>query len=440
MKSWHRTGGTVDATVAQTGGAAGNGLQRGDRVRYFGDYEIHQELGRGGMGVVYRARQVTLNRQVALKMIRAGVLADDVELRRFQNEAEAVAQLDHPGIVPVYEVGEHEGQRYFSMKLIPGGSLADRLDAYKDDPRAAAALLAEVAEAVQHAHARGILHRDLKPANILLDEQGKPHVTDFGLAKKFEESIELTQSGAVMGTPAYMSPEQSLGRRRRGHDRVRRLRPGRGALCRPDRPCSVPGRQRDRYPAGRPRTPGRAAVAAQPQDPARPGGDLPEVPGEGPAAALRLGPRAGRRPEPLPGRRADPARPVGAAERAWMWCRRNKGLAALGALLIASLIAGTGFSLAFAVRANKAAGLANQEATRANVQAEEAGGSATGASDSATSPRSISPSATGTQVTPSLPEAAWPTSPPKRRGRRRARMGVVLPRFRFSSRTKRIPH
>jgi WD40 repeat protein/tRNA A-37 threonylcarbamoyl transferase component Bud32 len=204
---------TVDATAAQTGGAAGNGLQRGDRIRYFGDYEIYQELGRGGMGVVYQARQMTLNRLVALKMIRAGVLADDVELRRFQNEAEAVAQLDHPGIVPVYEVGEHQDQRYFSMKLVPGGSLGGRLDAYKDDPRAAAALLAEVARAVEHAHARGILHRDLKPANILLDGQGKPHVTDFGLAKKLEESIELTQSGAVMGTPAYMAPEQSLGRR-----------------------------------------------------------------------------------------------------------------------------------------------------------------------------------------------------------------------------------
>ncbi len=204
---------TVDVTAPQTFGAAGNGLERGDRVRYFGDYEIYQELGRGGMGVVYQARQVTLNRRVALKMIRAGVLADDVEVRRFQNEAEAVAQLDHAGIVPVYEVGEHQGQRYFSMKLIPGGSLGGRLDAYKDDPRAAAALLAEVAEAVQHAHARGILHRDLKPANILLDERNKPHVTDFGLAKKLEESIELTQSGVVMGTPAYMSPEQSLGRR-----------------------------------------------------------------------------------------------------------------------------------------------------------------------------------------------------------------------------------
>jgi len=205
---------TMAAAVEETGGAASNGIQLGGRVRYFGDYEIHQELGRGGMGVVYRARQVTLNREVALKMVKAGLLADDVELRRFQNEAEAVAQLDHPGIVPVYEVGEHQGQRYFSMKLIPGGSLGGRLDAYKDDPRGAAALMAEVAEAVQHAHARGILHRDLKPANILVDEQGKPHVTDFGLAKKLEESIELTQSGAVMGTPAYMSPEQASGRKR----------------------------------------------------------------------------------------------------------------------------------------------------------------------------------------------------------------------------------
>ncbi len=165
------------------------------------------------MGVVYQARQVSLNRPVALKMIKAGVLADDAELRRFQNEAEAVALLDHPGIVPVYEVGEHDGQRYFSMKLVEGGNLAEQLASFQDNPRAAAALLAETAEAIQHAHMRGILHRDLKPANILVDAQGHPHVTDFGLAKRIESDVELTASGAIMGTPAYMSPEQAAGRR-----------------------------------------------------------------------------------------------------------------------------------------------------------------------------------------------------------------------------------
>ncbi len=183
------------------------------RIRYFGDYEIVKELGRGGMGIVYKARQVSLNRPVALKMIKAGVLASDDELRRFHNEAEAVALLDHPGIIPIHEVGEHDGQRYFSMKLVAGGSLAERLANYKDDPKAAAAVLAEVAEAVHHAHMRGILHRDLKPANILVDDQGHAHVTDFGLARKVEGDSELTASGAILGTPSYMAPEQASGRR-----------------------------------------------------------------------------------------------------------------------------------------------------------------------------------------------------------------------------------
>jgi WD40 repeat protein/predicted Ser/Thr protein kinase len=188
-------------------------LPHGATVRYFGDYEVREVLGRGGMGVVYLARQVSLNRLVALKMIRAGVLAGEDELRRFQNEAEAVALLDHAGIVPVYEIGEHDGQKYFSMKLVRGGSLAERLATYKDDPKAAASLLAEAAEAVHHAHMRGILHRDLKPANILIDAEGHGHITDFGLAKRVAADAEITASGAVMGTPAYMAPEQAVGRR-----------------------------------------------------------------------------------------------------------------------------------------------------------------------------------------------------------------------------------
>ncbi len=204
---------TVDLASADSAPAGRHGLSPGERIRYFGDYEILDELGRGGMGVVYRARQVSLNRPVALKMIRSGVFADADDLRRFQNEVEAVALLDHPGVVPVYEVGELEGQRYFSMKLIEGDGVSSRLDAYKDDPRAAARLVAEAAAAVAHAHARGVLHRDLKPANLLIDGNGHPLITDFGLAKRIAEDLELTQSGAILGTPAYMSPEQSAGRR-----------------------------------------------------------------------------------------------------------------------------------------------------------------------------------------------------------------------------------
>jgi WD40 repeat protein len=201
------------ATTAQPDDRSGNSLPPGTAMRSFGDYEIRRELGRGGMGVVYEARQVSLNRPVALKMVKAGLLAGDDELRRFRNEAEAIALLDHPGIVPVYEVGRREGQHYFSMKLIAGGSLVPLLDRYKQDPRAAARLMAEAAEAVAHAHARGILHRDLKPANILVDAEGHPYVTDFGLAKRVAADVELTQSGAILGTPAYMSPEQAIGRR-----------------------------------------------------------------------------------------------------------------------------------------------------------------------------------------------------------------------------------
>jgi WD40 repeat protein len=165
------------------------------------------------MGVVHEARQVSLNRPVALKMLKTGLLAGDDELRRFRNEAEAVALLDHPGVVPIYEVGRDDGQHYFSMKLVPGGSLVPLIDRYTHDPRAAALLVAEAAEAVAHAHSRGILHRDLKPANILVDAGGHPHITDFGLAKRLEGDVELTQSGAIMGTPAYLSPEQATGRR-----------------------------------------------------------------------------------------------------------------------------------------------------------------------------------------------------------------------------------
>jgi WD40 repeat protein len=181
------------------------------RIRYFGDYELIDEISHGGMGVVYRARQVSLNRMVALKMILSGQLASSQEVHRFRVEAEAAANLDHPNIVPIHEVGEHEGHHYFAMKLIEGGNLARSKPRLYGDQRAIATLVATVARAVHHAHEHGILHRDLKPANILVDSKGAPHVTDFGLARRVEGGDSLTQSGAILGTPSYMSPEQAAG-------------------------------------------------------------------------------------------------------------------------------------------------------------------------------------------------------------------------------------
>jgi WD40 repeat protein len=176
----------------------------------FGDYELLGEIARGGMGVVYRARQLSLNRIVALKWIEPGGRAPE-EIERFlHTEAQAVASLDHPHIVPIYEAGTHEGRPFFSMKLIDGGNLTQKMRHAKPlSQRRAAQLLAAVARAVHHAHQRGILHRDLKPSNVLLDQAGQPHVTDFGLARRVEADSAVSQGGNISGTPSYMAPEQA---------------------------------------------------------------------------------------------------------------------------------------------------------------------------------------------------------------------------------------
>ncbi len=205
--------GQVDVTSAAGNNRNEPPLAAGTLVGYFGDYELQSVLGEGGMGIVYKARQLSLNRLVALKMIKSARFASADELRRFQNESEAVARLDHPNIVPIFEVGQLQDQQYFSMRLIAGESLDRRPRAYLPNPRQAAELVAITAGAIHHAHQRGILHRDLKPANILIDAEGVPHVTDFGLAKRVEGDSELTQSGAILGTPGYMAPEQASGKR-----------------------------------------------------------------------------------------------------------------------------------------------------------------------------------------------------------------------------------
>jgi serine/threonine-protein kinase len=177
-----------------------------------GEYRMISELGRGGMGVVYLARDERLKRDVAIKMISRGRMHSASDLQRFASEAAAAARLQHAAIVPVYEVGEWDGRPYFSMRYVRGETLADQLRRGPMPQRDAARLIARVARAVAYAHSQGVLHRDLKPSNILLDRSGEPHITDFGLAKLLEDDSSLTATGAVLGTPSYMSPEQAAAR------------------------------------------------------------------------------------------------------------------------------------------------------------------------------------------------------------------------------------
>jgi WD40 repeat protein/tRNA A-37 threonylcarbamoyl transferase component Bud32 len=327
---------TTDAVAAscQLAGPGGNELPR---VRYFGDYELLEVTARGGMGVVYKARQVSLNRLVALKMILKGELASERDVARFRAEAEAAANLDHPHIVPIYEVGEHDGQQYYAMRFVEGTALTRRPRA---DVRKEAALVTTVARAVHHAHQHGILHRDLKPSNILVDAAGTPLVTDFGLAKRVDADRSLTESGALVGTPRYMAPEQAAGRKDltvaadvyslgvvlyerltgqtpfTGETPLEVLRQVREADA--PRPSSIiPGLNRDLE---------TICLKCLEKDPAKRYAS---------AEALADDLERWLRGEPIW------ARPVGQAERAWRWCRRNPVVASLSAAVALTLIAGT---------------------------------------------------------------------------------------------------
>ncbi len=330
--------GLVDATSDALNGSDEASLQRGTRVGYFGDYELLKVLGEGGMGIVYKARQISLNRPVALKMIKASRFPSSDEVRRFQNEAEAVARLDHPNIVPIFEVGRFEDQHYFSMKLIAGESLDKGLKDYVADPRRAARLMVATSDAILHAHQRGILHRDLKPANILVDSTGQPHVSDFGLAKRIDGDSELTCSGAIVGTPAYMAPEQASGKR--GAVTTSTDVYGLGAILF----ALLTGRA----PFGGP-TVLDVLEQVRGRIPDSPRKLNPRVPPDLDVVCLKCLEKDPRRRyasadgfaqdikrwlagEPIA------ARPVGSAARLWMWCRRNPVVAWAATLVSAALV------------------------------------------------------------------------------------------------------
>jgi hypothetical protein len=302
-------------------------------------YVIVRELGRGGMGVVFLATQVRLQRSVALKMPPADLAAED--LRRFHTEAEAAARLHHQHVVQVFETGEHQGRPFLVMELLEGGSLAQKLAQAPLAPRPAAVLLEVLARAVQHAHERGVIHRDLKPANVLLSEDGTPKVTDFGLARRLDLGSAQTQSGAVLGTPSYMAPEQAAGQAREAG---------------PAADVYALGAILYECLTGRP--PFRGATAWETtmqvlhQEPVPPRKLRPSVARDLETVCLKCLRKEPPKRYASAGDLADDlrrflegrsvvARPAGRAERAWRWTRRNPRAATLTlAVLLALLLAG----------------------------------------------------------------------------------------------------
>ena len=328
---------------------ANNGVIR-DVLRYFGDYELTEEIARGGMGVVYKARQATLNRTVAVKMILAGQLASQAEVDRFYAEAQAAAALDHPNIVPIFEVGKHQEQHYFSMGYVAGESLAQRLAAGPFPPREAATIMREVALAVHYAHGQGVIHRDLKPANILFDSDGHPRVTDFGLAKHQSDASGLTVTGQVLGTPSYMPPEQisgSNGQIGPAAD-VYSLGATLYALLTGRPPFqSASAVDTLKQVLDKDPVPLREFDAAVPRDLETITLKCLEKPPSHRYGSAKL--LAEELDRYLTGRPIL-ARPVRTTERAWRWCRRNPVIAALTTAVAAVLMVGTLVSTYFAVR------------------------------------------------------------------------------------------
>ena len=334
-------------------------------------YEILEEVGRGGMGVVYKARQLGLNRVVALKMILGGVHAGSEHRARFHIEAEAVAGLAHPNIVQIHEVGDHEGHAYLSLEFLEGGSLAERLNGTPMAADEAARLVETLARAMEHAHRRSIVHRDLKPANVLFTADGVPRITDFGLAKRLELKGVTARSGAVLGTPSYMAPEQASGRSQE---------------IGPATDVYALGAILYELLTGRPpfkaETPMETLNQVQSQEPVSPSQLQPRVPRDLATICLKcLAKQPRKRYESAEALAEDlrrfvqgepiRARPVGKTERLWHWCRRKPALASsLLSVAILFLIIAGGIGWVARDRAVREAAL-NDEVNRGLDKAEQ---------------------------------------------------------------------
>jgi WD40 repeat protein len=334
-------------------------------------YEELRELGRGGMGVVYQARHVRLGRVVALKMILAGSHAGRQELARFQTEAEAVARLQHPHIVQIYEVGEHNGLPFFSLEFCPGGSLEKKLGGTPLPPLEAAALVEKLARAMAAAHQKGVIHRDLKPANILLTEDGTPKITDFGLAKKLDEAGQ-TKTGAIMGTPSYMAPEQAGGPKKE---------------IGPAADIWALGATLYECLTGRP--PFRAATTMETilqvrtAEPVPPSRLVPNCPRDLETICLKCLQKEPRKRYASAADLAEDlhrfqagepiaARPVGRLERTWRWCRRNPTVAGLLTAVAATLLLGTAVASALAAWAVGERDRADRNAAESKTNEQDA--------------------------------------------------------------------
>ena len=337
------------------------------RIDRVGDYELLEEIARGGMGVVYKARQISLGRTVAVKMILAGNLSTKADHDRFHQEAESAALLDHPNILPVFEVGEQEGQHYFSMGYVDGQSLAARLAEGPLPPREAAELVATVAEAVDYAHRQGVVHRDIKPSNILLDKKGRPRVTDFGLAKRLQGGSELTTTGQILGTPSYMAPEQATGQA--GATGPAADVYSLGALLY----TALSGR-----PPFQAATPLETMHQVLEREPVVLRQLNAAVPRDLETIVLKclekLAPRRYATAQALAddlrrflAGRPIAARPVGRWEHAWRWCRRQPVVAALIAAVALVLVAGIVISSLFAANAYRQAKLARDNETKLRI-------------------------------------------------------------------------